>query len=437
MKMCAIATARLTVKKFRWDSPPAIGHPGTEYNCRCVPEPDESTRIEANAMQRTSNVITANREGDTCALIIHGMIGKSYDWETDVVTDNSFDRVKAEIDAMAGLTTIDVDLDTPGGHMAVGNAVYSYLKNHPATVNITVHGEASSAGSVILMAGDTRKMGLGAFALIHNPANCQCGDYQVAEKNLNTLKAARDLLVSIYKKETGLSEERLVEMMDAETTLTAEKAVELGFATEIIDRDAGSVEARAAKTLTAINNAQSCFVGFGKPEGEIEKSIHAENATKQTPTGENPMTEEEKQRLADLEADNKKLKAENTELTAKNEVLEKSNTDLTAANEELKSVDQDAIRKEIAADIEEAEKLKADASEAGYEATGSTADQVMRSVITAAGVNSPDSFEGEGLKSIYAFTMKQKSTKDVNDALSADGESDDAGDGFFDNQKDI
>lgn len=129
-----------------------------------------------------------------------------------------------------GEKPVEVLLNSPGGDMFEGLAIYNLLREHPAEVTVKVMGMAASAASLIAMAGDRVLMGAGSFLMIHN-------SWGVVIGNRNDMRAAADVfqefdaaMAEIYVAHTGLDPDEVAQMMDAETWLRASEAIARGFA---------------------------------------------------------------------------------------------------------------------------------------------------------------------------------------------------------------
>lgn len=129
-----------------------------------------------------------------------------------------------------GPKPLSVEINSPGGDMFDGIAIYNMLKEHPAEVTVKVYGLAASAASVIAMAGDTVEMGAGAFIMIHNAWGAVIGN-QNDQRNAADLFAQFDAaMADIYAARTGLAADKIAKMMDAETFIGAKDAIDMGFA---------------------------------------------------------------------------------------------------------------------------------------------------------------------------------------------------------------
>lgn len=130
-------------------------------------------------------------------------------------------------------TTIKLAINSPGGAVFDALAIYNALRQHPANVEVTIMGVAASAASVIAMAGDTVVMPENAFMMIHNPLNMAYGNADDLREMADVLDKIGASLVGIYAKRTGLPEDEIKALLDAETWLNAEEAVLKGFADEL------------------------------------------------------------------------------------------------------------------------------------------------------------------------------------------------------------
>ena len=130
---------------------------------------------------------------------------------------------------------LSVRINSPGGHYFDGNAIYNYLRTLQAQVIVRVEGMAASAASIVAMAGDRIEMPENAMMFIHNPWNLVAGDANVMRKAANDLDQMRDGAVATYMRRAGskLSKAKLIEMLDAETWLTAEDSVKFGLADKV------------------------------------------------------------------------------------------------------------------------------------------------------------------------------------------------------------
>lgn len=114
--------------------------------------------------------------------------------------------------------------------------IYNMLTQYKGNVTVKIDGIAASAASVIAMAGNTVLMSPVSMMMIHNPATFAFGDHAEMQKAIDMLAEVKESIINAYVIKTGLTRAKLSHLMDAETWMDANKAVELGFADDIITR---------------------------------------------------------------------------------------------------------------------------------------------------------------------------------------------------------
>lgn len=185
-------------------------------------------------------------------------------------------------------------INTIGGVVPDGVAIYNMLENHPAKVESYVEGAAYSMGSIVALAGKTI-MHRGTQLFLHNPWGMTMGDSKEMRDYADALDASRDGLISIYQAKTGLGEEELKALMDNETFLNPEQAKQHGFADKIDDKavDAEPVPATTeaaarvrigAVAFAAASVPEAMKKAFGispEPEPESEPEPEAEPEDKE------------------------------------------------------------------------------------------------------------------------------------------------------------
>lgn len=151
-------------------------------------------------------------------------------WWGDEVTPKQF---KADLDELGEIETLNVYINSPGGDVFAGQAIHSMLKRHKANVNVYIDGLAASIASVIAMAGDTIYIPKNAMMMIHNPWTIAIGNAEEFRKLADDLDKISESIIEAYKGKTFLDEDEIKELMNDETWMTAEEAVEYGFADEL------------------------------------------------------------------------------------------------------------------------------------------------------------------------------------------------------------
>lgn len=174
--------------------------------------------------------INLKKEEKTAEILIYEQIGEDF-WGEGV----SAKRFVEELNDL-DVDYIQLRINSPGGNVFDGNAIYNNLKAHRATVNVKIDGIAASIASVIAMAGDNIEMPQNAMIMVHNPSALVMGSAEDMVKMANTLDRIKDGIVLAYQDKTKMDGKKIASMMDAETWLTAEEARENGFADTITEK---------------------------------------------------------------------------------------------------------------------------------------------------------------------------------------------------------
>ena len=172
----------------------------------------------------------ANEEVAERILELHGTIAEE-SWFDDDVTPQLF---KDELNAGSG--DITVWINSPGGDCVAAAQIYNMLTQYKGNVTVKIDGIAASAASVIAMAGNMVLMSPVSMMMIHNPATVAFGDHAEMQKAIDMLAEVKESIINAYVIKTGLTRAKLSHLMDAETWMDANKAIELGFADDIITR---------------------------------------------------------------------------------------------------------------------------------------------------------------------------------------------------------
>lgn len=179
--------------------------------------PDTGALPIAKVMTQARAEVRPNGE-----VFIYGVIGS----EVDGLDSATLVRDLKDLEA----DTIRVHINSPGGFVTEGVAIFNALKQHAANVIVTIDALAASMASAVAMAGDEIVMPANAVMMIHNPWTGSVGDAEQLRKDAEALDKMKTAVVSIYADRSGMSAEEVSKIMDQETWLTAEEAVELGFA---------------------------------------------------------------------------------------------------------------------------------------------------------------------------------------------------------------
>lgn len=156
--------------------------------------------------------------------------------------------VKAAIEEANG-NPLDVEISTCyGGDVFSGSQMYSDLKSYPGGVNIKITGLAASAASIIAMAGKS-EMSPTAQMMVHNASSSADGNYHDMDKASERLQTANKAISAAYTAKSGMSESDALEMMDKESWLTAQQAVDKGLIDKVMFSDGGQLVASFGGTV--------------------------------------------------------------------------------------------------------------------------------------------------------------------------------------------
>ena len=226
----------------------------------------------------------AGEEISERVLYLNGTIAEE-SWFDDDVTPELF---REELNAGQG--NITVWINSPGGDCVAAAQIYNMLMDYKGDVTVKIDGIAASAASVIAMAGTKVLMSPVSMMMIHNPATIAFGDTAEMQKAINMLSEVKESIMNAYEIKTGMSRTKISHLMDAETWMDAHKAVELGFADDILQRqDAAEVDdleapevsmlySRAAVTNSLMDKiAAKCHIKA--PDGGSSGATETENVT--------------------------------------------------------------------------------------------------------------------------------------------------------------
>ena len=172
-----------------------------------------------------------HNEDGTRVLTIDGVIAEE-SWFDDDVTPKLF---REQLNAGTG--DVVIYLNSPGGDCVAASQIYTMLMEYKGRVTVKIDGIAASAASVIAMAGTEVLMAPTSLLLIHNPLTVAIGDTEEMQKAIAMLDEVKESIISAYELKTGLSRAKLAHLMDAETWMNAQKAIELGFADGMLTRE--------------------------------------------------------------------------------------------------------------------------------------------------------------------------------------------------------
>lgn len=229
---------------------------------RKLPEAKNFTRPQSFQWDAPSDVLAKWSEGPMAAeaddpntVSIYDIIGEDF-WTGGGFTAK---RMGAALRSI-GDNPVTVNVNSPGGDMFEGIAIYNLLREHKNEVTINVMGWAASAASIIAMAGDNINMGLGTFMMVHNAWGGVIGNRHDMRDAADMFDGFDSAIADIYEARTGMGRDDIVKLMDAETFMGPTDAVANGFADSIdnnlkipdAENSAGKTEIHAKRRLDAL-----------------------------------------------------------------------------------------------------------------------------------------------------------------------------------------
>lgn len=239
-----------------------------------------SSQILPRALDRWNpGIRAAAPEDEDRSISIYDVIGYDY-WTGEGVTAK---RVAGALRAL-GKGPVTVNVNSPGGDMFEGLAIYNLLREHAGEVTVKVLGLAASAASVIAMSGDTVQIARAGFLMIHNAWVVAMGNRNDLREFADTLEPFDRAMADIYAAKTGEEQKAMAKLMDAETWIGGSDAIERGFADELLPSD--QVAAGTAKaSISAVRRMESALRASGMPKSEAVRLISEFKSSAGDPAG--------------------------------------------------------------------------------------------------------------------------------------------------------
>lgn len=165
---------------------------------------------------------------ETRTLRLEGPIDEESFWGDEITPQMFRDELNA------GEGDVTVWINSPGGNVFAAAEIYTMLKDYKGSITVKIDAIAASAASVVAMAGDVVQMSPVAMLMIHDPSTIAMGNTKDMEKAIEVLTEVKESIINAYASKSGLSHARIANLMSNETWMNAKKAVELGFADEIL-----------------------------------------------------------------------------------------------------------------------------------------------------------------------------------------------------------
>ena len=223
-------------------------------------------------------------------LYIYGDVEADYfDWWRweQVESETSADYFRQTLNENPDVSEIHIYINSYGGSVFEGTAIYSQLRRHPAKKVVHVDGFACSVASVIAMAGDEVIMARNTMMMIHNMWMSAVGNASQLRKAADDLEVINAAGRQAYLQKSGdkLDETKLAEMMDAETWLTAQQCIDLGLADKLAEEDADMTKANEILQKANLGLEQRISAQKGLA-AQLRQLLEPE---KREPTAENPI----------------------------------------------------------------------------------------------------------------------------------------------------
>lgn len=242
-----------------------------------------------------ARVLDAQKEnGSKGELFLYGVVSDEKYFESDITPQD----VKREMDKLASVKKIDMYVNSPGGSVTAGTAIYNIIKRDSATITAHVDAMAASIMSVIVQAADVISIPKNAFMFIHNPWTIAVGDSVAFRKLADELQKFEAALSGMYSRYKGKPED-LAAMMEEETLLSGEEAVAMGFA-DVLEESTAMAASMTGTILNIGGNLIDTSVFKKIPLDKVLGAVHYQKPQEEKPADPAPADMkdfENKQRL--------------------------------------------------------------------------------------------------------------------------------------------
>lgn len=233
-------------------------------NQKLIKQMRERPSISAKALNTWRPEIVAAADDDR-SISMYDVVGE--DWYDEGITLARTAGILRKL----GEGDVVVNINSPGGDMFEGIAIYNLLKAHKGHITVNVLGMAASAASIIAMAGDTINIGKSAFLMIHNCWTYAVGNSQGFAQLSDELTQFDKGMAQIYVDKTGLNERRIIDMLDEETWLSGDDAIEMGFADGFLSSETETK--KIEDNVNAVRRVETALRASGMPRSQAQKLI--------------------------------------------------------------------------------------------------------------------------------------------------------------------
>lgn len=236
-----------------------------------------SSDIVPSALSRWQMDIRAAADDQENTISILGEIGESF--FSEGVTAKRIAGALRNI----GPKDVTVFVNSPGGVVFEGLAIYNLLREHKGKVNVKVLGIAGSIASIIAMSGDTIEVPMAGFLMIHNTNVVAMGDRHDMREFADVMEGFDDVMAEVYAARSGMDKKTIVKMMDKETWISGKEAVEKGFADSLLPADEVDHDPKAISDvqINAAAKIHELLAKAGATRNERSKLLNAYKSGKQ------------------------------------------------------------------------------------------------------------------------------------------------------------
>jgi ATP-dependent Clp protease protease subunit len=274
---CAFAASGARFMNFDKAALPRVA-PAALANGR----PSFSCDLAKSAMERWNPALQPqNKEGeeDDNSISILDFIGKDF-WGEGVTAK----RISAALRTIGANKDVVVNINSPGGDLFEGIAIYNMLREHKGKVTVRVLGVAASAASVIAMAGDDVRVARAGFLMIHNVWVIGMGDRNDFTSMAEQLAVFDDALADVYSARTGKEKKVVAKMMDKETWLNGSQSVEEGFADSLLSSDEVEEKEQNEEEKKASHNARIADLALARAGYSRSERREIQSSFRSTPS---------------------------------------------------------------------------------------------------------------------------------------------------------
>jgi ATP-dependent Clp protease protease subunit len=202
-------------------------------------------------------------------LYLNGVISDET-WWGDEVTPKLF-----RDELFAGSGDVTVWINSPGGDVFAAAQIYNMLMDYTGKITVKIDGLAASAASVIAMAGGDVYMSPVSMLMIHNPSTVAIGDSEEMLRAKALLDEVKESIINAYELKSGLSRAKISHLMDAETWMNANKAIELGFADKIlfVESEPAPADAMIFSRMAVTSSLQTALDSFCRKRQKLARSV--------------------------------------------------------------------------------------------------------------------------------------------------------------------